>query len=97
MQHYVGSYEEWVDSLEPKSPVCCLTKKNLTLEDEVIRFMNMGNYYLQLKEILILLELYLVDAIDEYGRSRPADTSLSWYTIPNTNVILHYYTHGTTH
>jgi len=72
--HYVGSYEEWVDNLETKPVVCPLTGKILTPDDDVIRFKNM--------------QIFLMSAIDEYGKSKPPNTPLTDFTIPNTKELM---------
>jgi len=72
----VTTYVEWleprdsVSDKQPAGPVCALSNKPLTEADEVIRFMN--------------LQIYLLEAINEYGSSKPNITALAGFTIPGT-------------
>jgi len=68
---YVNNYELWLSNPESPPPVCPLTNNILTAGDEVIRFMN--------------LKIFLLSAIDDYGKSKPANTALAGFTIPGTN------------
>eukprot|EP01126_Amoeba_proteus_P060808 TRINITY_DN808_c0_g1_i5.p1 TRINITY_DN808_c0_g1~~TRINITY_DN808_c0_g1_i5.p1 ORF type:complete len:613 (-),score=136.49 TRINITY_DN808_c0_g1_i5:127-1752(-) len=68
----VLNYADWLQSpLGNIQPVCPLSSKILTEEDEVIRFMN--------------LQIFSMRAIDEYGKTFPSDTALAGFVIPGTN------------
>jgi len=66
----VTTYVEWLNKPDNPPPVCPLSNKPLTEKDEVIRFMNM--------------QIFLLEAINEYGSSLPNVTALAGFTIPGT-------------
>jgi len=64
-------YKDWLINPSLTSNVCPLSKQTLNESDEVIRFMN--------------LNIFLLSAIDEYGKNKPPNTALAGFTIPGTN------------
>jgi len=67
---YIGTYDDWLSHPNVPPAVCPLSMKILSEGDDVIRFMNL---------------LFLVSAIDDYGKSKPANTALAGFTIPGTD------------
>jgi len=66
----VTTYCDWLMNPVNTIPVCPLSGVSLTESDDVIRFMN--------------LQIFLLEAINGYGSSKPNNTALAGFTIPGT-------------
>lgn len=79
-------YADWLENPVDPPPVCLLSQKELTEEDEKIRFMNMRTSTHPGFRFSPLPELFSLEAIDEYGKNLPPNTALAGFVIPGTNV-----------
>eukprot|EP01124_Arcella_intermedia_P012803 TRINITY_DN19181_c0_g1_i2.p1 TRINITY_DN19181_c0_g1~~TRINITY_DN19181_c0_g1_i2.p1 ORF type:complete len:276 (-),score=47.34 TRINITY_DN19181_c0_g1_i2:111-938(-) len=68
----IATYEDWLNNATNPPPTCALSGRPINSTSESIRFTN--------------LKLYHLEAINEYGSSKPKSTALAGYTIPELRI-----------